>query len=64
MKAYGLNPDTSYSNMNEINAELKFAQELYDKLGCYVINVANRSIEETAALIMAHLGIDDFKQQL
>lgn len=64
MKAYGLNPDTSYSNMKEINAELQFAQDLYEKLGCYVINVANRSIEETAALILAHLGIDDFKQQL
>ena len=50
--------------MKEKNAELQFAQDLYEKLGCYVINVANRSIEETAALILAHLGIDDFKQQL
>lgn len=63
MIAYGLSPDTSYSNMNEINNELKFAKDLYDKIGCYVINVANRSIEETAALVMAHLGINDLKSQ-
>ncbi len=59
MIAYGLNPDTTYSNMDSINAELASAKKLYDKLGCYVINVAHRSIEETAALIMDHLGIED-----
>ncbi len=59
MISYGLNPDTSYSNMDSINEELAAAQKLYDKLGCYVINVAHRSIEETAALIMHHLGIED-----
>ncbi|ARD06714.1 pyruvate, phosphate dikinase regulatory protein [Lactobacillus amylolyticus] len=59
MISYGLNPDTSYSNMDSINKELESAQKLYKKLGCYVINVAHRSIEETAALIMDHLGIED-----
>ncbi|KRM39882.1 hypothetical protein FC39_GL000952 [Lactobacillus hamsteri DSM 5661 = JCM 6256] len=59
MISYGLNPDTTYSNMDSINAELESAQNLYKKLGCFVINVAHRSIEETAALIMDHLGIED-----
>lgn len=59
MISYGLNPDTNYSNMDAINKELASAQELYRELGCYVINVAHRSIEETAALIMRHLGIED-----
>ena len=59
MIAYGLNPDTTYSNMDSINEELESAQKLYKKLGCYVINVSHRSIEETAALIMHHLGIED-----
>ena len=59
MISYGLNPDTTYSNMDSINEELDSAKKLYDKLGCYVINVAHRSIEETAALIMHHLGIED-----
>lgn len=60
MLAYGLNPDTTYSNMDEINNELQFANDLYKKLGCFVVNVANRSIEETAALILKHLGMDDY----
>ncbi|MDF7671968.1 kinase/pyrophosphorylase [Lactobacillus sp. ESL0701] len=58
MISYGLSPDTTYSNTDAIKAELDSAQKLYDKLGCYVINVAHRSIEETAALIMDHLGIE------
>lgn len=59
MKAYGLNPDSLYSSMDSINKELDAAMALYKKLGCYVINVADRSIEETAALIMKHLGIEE-----
>lgn len=59
MISYGLNPDTAYSNMDSINKELESAQKLYKELGCYVINVAHRSIEETAALILEHLGIDN-----
>lgn len=59
MISYGLNPDTTYSNMDSINQELESAQNLYKKLGCFVINVAHRSIEETAALIMDHLGIEE-----
>lgn len=59
MISYGLNPDTTYSNTDAIKAELDSAKKLYDKLGCYVINVAHRSIEETAALILKHLGIED-----
>lgn len=59
MISYGLNPDTAYSNTDAIKKELDSAQKLYDQLGCFVINVANRSIEETAALIMDHLGIEE-----
>ncbi len=55
MIAYGLNPDTTYSNMDNIQAELDFALDLYKKLGCPVINVANKSIEETATVILESL---------
>ncbi|RMC57620.1 kinase/pyrophosphorylase [Lactobacillus sp. ESL0260] len=57
MISYGLSPDTSYSNTDAIKKELDSAQKLYGKLGCFVINVAHRSIEETAAIIMNHLGV-------
>ena len=55
MISYGLNPDTNYSNMDNIQAELDFAMDLYKKLGCLIINVANKSIEETATLITESL---------
>lgn len=59
MISYGLNPDTTYSNTDAIKVELDSAQKLYQELGCYVVNVAHRSIEETAALIMHHLGFEE-----
>lgn len=59
MIAYGLNPDTAYSNINKIKEELEFANNLYKKIGCPVINVAQRSIEETASIILSELGLED-----
>lgn len=55
MIAYGLNPDTVYSNTDSIQAELDFATDLYRKIGCLQINVANKSIEETAMFIIESL---------
>lgn len=51
MIAYGLSSETPYSDIERIKKELKFAHDLYQDLGCYVINVAKRSIEETAQII-------------
>lgn len=59
MIAYGLNPDTAYSDINKIKEELEFASELYNKLGCVVINVASLSIEETASMILNALDLED-----
>lgn len=59
MRAYGLNPETAYSDRDRINAELEFANDLYEKLGCIVINVASLSIEETASMIMGALDLED-----
>ncbi|KAF1304899.1 MULTISPECIES: pyruvate, water dikinase regulatory protein [Enterococcus] len=59
MRSYGLNPDTAYSDIEKIRAELEFANDLYQKLGCVVINVATLSIEETASLIMNALDLED-----
>lgn len=59
MIAYGLNPDTAYSDISKIKEELAFADDLYKKLGCVTINVATLSIEETASMIMSELGLED-----
>jgi len=55
MIAYGLNPDTIYSDKSRIQKEIEYADKLYDELNCKVINVTNKSIEETAGLIMNYL---------
>lgn len=55
MISYGLKPDTNYSSSERIRKEIAFAEELYKKLGCQIINVANKSIEETAAIIVNSL---------
>lgn len=59
MVQYGLNPDTMYSNTDKIKAELEYADKIFKKIGCLVINVANKSIEETATLITESLNTDD-----
>lgn len=62
MIAYGLNPETGYSKIDRIDEELVFAKKLYDKLDCLVINVATKSIEETAAIIVNTLQLDSKKR--
>jgi regulator of PEP synthase PpsR (kinase-PPPase family) len=59
MRAYGLPENTSYSDIEKIRRELKFANDLYQKLGCVVINVASLSIEETASMILNALNLED-----
>lgn len=59
MIAYGLSPDTIYSDMERIRAELEYAYDLYNKIGCIIINVSKRSIEETAAIIMSNIKTSD-----
>lgn len=59
MRSYGLSPNTAYSDISKIKEELKFADDLYKKIGCLIINVAQRSIEETASIILSELGLED-----
>jgi len=48
-----------YSNTDKIKAELEYADKIFKKIGCLVINVANKSIEETATLITESLNTDE-----
>ncbi|MBO0469079.1 kinase/pyrophosphorylase [Enterococcus sp. DIV0242_7C1] len=59
MRTYGLPADTSYSDIEKIKKELTFANDLYKKIGCEVINVASLSIEETASMILNALNLED-----
>ncbi|WP_028274180.1 pyruvate, water dikinase regulatory protein [Atopococcus tabaci] len=57
MRSYGLNPDNAYSSLERIDREIKYAEELYEELGCLTINVSNKSIEETSTIILSNLPI-------
>jgi len=48
-------PETDYVDMEAVNAELAFARRLFADKGWPVIDVTRRSIEETAAEVMALL---------
>lgn len=63
MISYGMNPETYYSNTDRIEAEIYYAQKLYKEIGCKVINVANKSIEETAGNIISYLNEQGLMEQ-
>ncbi len=48
IKLMGLESSSAYNDLERIKDELSYAEEVYAKLGAHVINIENRSIEETA----------------
>ncbi|WP_425061273.1 Putative pyruvate, phosphate dikinase regulatory protein [Sporomusa carbonis] len=52
LKTMGLAPDASYANLERINEELDYARSIMRRLGCPVIDVSNKAIEETANKIL------------
>lgn len=56
MKSYGLDETSYYASPERIIEELNYAKDLYQKLDCdLVINTSERSIEESAAIILAYM---------
>ena len=64
LKALGLSSDASYANIERILQELDYAEKIMKKVGCPVINVSDKAIEETAGIIidiMKENGIKVYK---
>lgn len=56
LREMGLDSETSkYADMARIQKELEYARNVMDRIGCYVIDVSNKNIEETAVIIMNRL---------
>lgn len=55
LKSLGLDNNANYANVDRINRELEYSKEIMDKLGCRVIDVSNKAIEETAGIIMEYM---------
>ena len=52
LKALGLSSSANYAKLDRILEELEYSDKVMKKLGCPVINVANKAIEETSGLIL------------
>ncbi|GIP39622.1 putative pyruvate, phosphate dikinase regulatory protein [Paenibacillus sp. J31TS4] len=51
LRALGLADNASYANVNRINQELAYSETIMKRLGCVVIDVSNKAVEETASQI-------------
>lgn len=52
LKSLGLAEDANYAKINRIISELEYSQSIMNRLGCNVIDVSNKAVEETASIIM------------
>ncbi|WP_416149330.1 pyruvate, water dikinase regulatory protein [Salipaludibacillus sp. HK11] len=51
LKALGLKEEASYATLDRIQEELLYSKEVMERLGCDVIDVSTKAVEETANLI-------------
>ncbi|WP_375151972.1 pyruvate, water dikinase regulatory protein [Enterococcus mundtii] len=55
LDSLGLHQSSSYNNLETIHKELAYSQEIFDHYGNFVIDVSDKSIEETAFIVEHHL---------
>ncbi|ACL69993.1 pyruvate, water dikinase regulatory protein [Halothermothrix orenii] len=56
LKSLGIDPESSYASIDRINVELEYAEKTMEKIGCPVIDVTNKSIEESANEVIDYLN--------
>ncbi|MFZ5815180.1 MAG: pyruvate, water dikinase regulatory protein [Bacillota bacterium] len=52
VKTIGLRSDANYSNLERILLELEYAESVFKKVGCPVVDVTNKAVEETAVRVL------------
>ena len=52
LKSLGLMSNADYANMERILKELDYAERIMKRLGCPIIDVTNKAVEETASTIL------------
>lgn len=55
LKSLGLPKNSNYACLSRILDELEYADKIMKKIGCPVINVSNKAIEETADIVISLL---------
>ncbi|WP_010097027.1 pyruvate, water dikinase regulatory protein [Ornithinibacillus scapharcae] len=52
LKALGLGGQATYANIKRIHQELDYFDKIVDRIGCRVVDVSNKAVEETANHIL------------
>lgn len=52
LKSLGLGDQAIYANIRRIHEELEFFDKVVNRIGCPVVDVSNKAVEETANIIM------------
>lgn len=52
LKALGLGDHAAYATLKRIEEELTFFNQVVERIGCQVIDVSNKAVEETANIIL------------
>ena len=55
LRSLGLSQGAKYADIERIREELMYADEVMRKLGCVVIDVTDKAIEETAEIVLDHM---------
>lgn len=52
LRTMGLDSDAAYADVSRINEELAYAKAVMRKLHCPILDVTNKSVEETSSMVM------------
>jgi len=52
VKTIGLRSDANYSSLERILMELDYCEDVFKKVGCPVVDVTNKAVEETAVRVL------------
>ncbi len=55
LRVLGLDLKAQYASINRINEELEFASQVMSRVGCPIIDVTNKSVEESANEVLRYL---------
>ena len=63
LRALGLTAQANYANLDRIAEELAYSQRIMERLGCPVIDVSNKAIEETANMILEMIRKNNLRKK-
>jgi regulator of PEP synthase PpsR (kinase-PPPase family) len=56
LRAVGLPSGAAYASLTRIQSELDYAESIMKRIGCCIIDVSDKAIEETAGIIMGYFS--------